>query len=105
MADQSQGKNWWDSQLSWRDSDLEDTVPMGDRWLRNIPSTLRAYRLGKKSRIDELKPDPVERIKAPPPADKEQAERERLYNRIATKIERKKLTLQQLLDPDFCDYL
>jgi hypothetical protein len=61
MAD----KPWWESRLDWTlPENLETTLRMGRNLLRNIPATISAYRLGKASPLDELEPDPVERIGA-----------------------------------------
>ena len=139
----AQPKNWWEEGLEWNlNSSLADTMKLG-RWLRNIPSTLSAYHLGKESHVDQIEPDPVERIgsKQPPqqpkPADAcaralnmpaviepsqpdieeilqaleldaeaaVKAELDELSAKGATVVEERKLTLEQLLDPDFCGYV
>lgn len=161
MADTGKDANsrpWWESRLDWTlPESLEITLRMGRNLMRNIPQTLAAYRLGKASPLDELEPDPVEKIgdgksqtvesqkpkvsKAPkvvpppppppvqwgvravnmPPASKPswasatqpkmETMREKLRKMEATlqevikREERKQLSLEQLLDPDFDEYL
>lgn len=76
MAENSGSKPWWESQLDWNLPDsLHDTLRMGRHLLRNIPSTLSAYKLGKSSPVDHLEPDPVEKIGSPKPAAKQSTTR------------------------------
>jgi hypothetical protein len=169
MGKEPGSKPWWESRLDWTlPESLETTLRMGRDLLRNIPQTLSAYNLGKTSPLDELEPDPIERIgsgkrqaqteatkvkvaRAPivvpppppppvqwgirainmPPASSKpvwmplqdddtrelyEPEVESMQQRlkklertlqetIAREEEKNALCLEQLLDPEFCDYV
>jgi hypothetical protein len=168
MGKEHGSKPWWESRLDWTlPESLETTLRMSRDLLRNIPQTLSAYKLGKSSPLDELEPDPIERIgsgkrqakveatkprvaRAPivvpppppppvqwgirainmPPAsskpawmplgdedealdepeiqsmhDKLKALEKTLQQVIAREEAKGVLSLEQLLDPEFCDYL
>jgi hypothetical protein len=162
MADMGKdpgSRPWWESRLDWTlRENLEITLRMSRDLFRNIPQTLSAYRLGKASPLDELEPDPIEKIadikipepvvatkakvaKAPkvlpppppppvqwgiravnmPPVTKPTSlsatqpkmdtmreklrKMEQTLQQVIAREERKAMSLEQLLDPDFDEYL
>ena len=126
MASGAEHKNWWETNLDWSLSgSLHETVEA----FRTLPSTLNAHRLNKPSPVDSLAPDPVEKIKMNDDSAPARAERQpriieappkpaclqkKLTNSQSIKLRgvnippkvqpRGALTLEKLLDPDFCDY-
>jgi hypothetical protein len=132
MASGSEQKNWWETNLDWNLADsLQETVEAGNRMIRSLPSALSAHHLGKSTPIDSVGSDPVEKIKAQQPSEPARSERQpkmlaappkpaclqkKLNNSQSIKLRavnfpplkedkpKPKLTLEMLLDPEFCDY-
>jgi hypothetical protein len=57
------GRPWWESRMDWTlPESLEITLRMSRDLLRNIPQAVSAHKLGKTSPLDELEPDPIEKM-------------------------------------------
>jgi hypothetical protein len=140
------GRPWWESRMDWTlPETLETTLRMSRDLLRNIPQAVSAHKVGKTSPLDDLEPDPIEKMvvektttelhiveesrttqrsKAPrvvPPPPPSPAKGVRAINmpptssspartaatspdaaeQIDQEVSKCKITLEQLLDPDF----
>lgn len=144
------GRPWWESRMDWTlPESLEITLRMSRDLLRNIPQAVSAHKLGKTSPLDELEPDPIEKMvvektttelhiaeqprtahrsKTPPtvvpPPPPSPAKAVRAINmpssvsmpartaatspdaaeQIDREVSKCKITLEQLLDPDFDEF-